>query len=100
MSIPVLTVLEYVDTLDPLKASTFNVVRAVIDKRANHSVLLTEILQHVLLGIAATLHASGEQNAVEWDMPLTKPVKGFSKSVSRTCCTDGYGIAPAIHHSQ
>ena len=40
MGSPVLTILEYMDTLDPLKACTFNVVWTVIDKGANHTVLL------------------------------------------------------------
>ena len=71
MGSPVLTVLEYVYTLDPLKACTFNVVRAVIDKRPNHSVLLTEVLKHVLLRITAVVHTSGYKYAIEWNRPLT-----------------------------
>ena len=75
MGSPVLTVLEYVYTFDTLKASTFNVVGTVIDKRPNHSVLLTEVLKHVLLRITAVVHTSGNKYAIEWNRPLAKPVE-------------------------
>ena len=68
---PLLTVLEYVYTLLMLKSNTFKVVGIVIDKRPNHSLLLTEVQKHLLLRITAVVHTSGHKYASEWNRPLT-----------------------------
>lgn len=100
VSIPVLTVLEYVDTLDTLQTCTLDVVGAVIYKCANHAVLPTEVLEHVLLGYTTAIFRVGHQDGIEGDIPLAKPVVGFAEAIRRTGCTDSNSISPAIHHAE
>ena len=81
MGIPVLAVLEYMDAFNPLKACAFYVVGTVINESTYHPIASAEVLQHVLLRITAVIYASRNKDDIEWDIPLAKPVEGFSEPV-------------------
>ena len=70
MCIPVLTVLEYMDAFNPLKASAFYVVGTVINESTYHPIASAEVFQHVLLRITAVIYACRYKDDIEWNIPL------------------------------
>ena len=75
MGIPILTILEYMDAFNPLKACAFYVVGTVINESTHHPIAFAKILQHMLLRITAAIYASRHKDDIKWNIPFAKPVE-------------------------